>query len=618
MASALVLLLAGPLPAQQDDEPETVILSRAQGTLVVDGRAVPLPWVESSSGPLLALRPVVEVLGGELEVGPLGDAHTLRVGGREVVLGPLGRQIVVDGAVRSLSVRPWVDPPAPLPDLPEDDESRENDGSEGDDDPGADRAAEDPPDRFDDPPPPRHLFAPVDALGTIWPSELGYRFDFDRRRGVLRVRNAGQPRLDLAIDSVHDFGVTTLVATFPRRPDFRLERRASGYRIQLLGAVLEPRRRSRLDDPLVRWLEVSERSLDVGLAPGAEVSAPYLVGRPPEVRLVMEVTRARGVRLSAAAGAQDRDEFRIVLDPGHGGTDSGLSTATGGPEKDVALSFARALESYLEAELGARVVLTRPDDRTVPVDNRTALANQHRADLLLSIHLSPAGSSRPGDMFQAWVLAAPARGETADSLDSDEPAEASDSAVAASSAEVPDGDGADEPHTEPFAFVERDEPSPWSAGDPSRSARSRDNAPVHRQRSDHGASDPALTDSGPPPFVMPPLRPWARAHDDQRERSALLARLVQTEVSDALGLRNRRIERAPLRVLAGAAMPAVLLEFGHDDSGRRRTALLHGPRGRDVLEAIAGAIRIYREIVSVEDDLPADVPAGPFVDRSIP
>jgi N-acetylmuramoyl-L-alanine amidase len=75
-----------------------------------------------------------------------------------------------------------------------------------------------------------------------------------------------------------------------------------------------------------------------------------------------------------------------VIDAGHGGDETGARGAKGTLEKDVTLAVARRLRAAIEARLGVRVLMTRDDDRTVPLDERAALANNNKADLFLSIH----------------------------------------------------------------------------------------------------------------------------------------------------------------------------------------------------------------------------------------
>lgn len=79
---------------------------------------------------------------------------------------------------------------------------------------------------------------------------------------------------------------------------------------------------------------------------------------------------------------------RIVLDPGHGGSDPGCISRSGLKEKDVALDLARRLKVLLETQGKFEVFLTRDTDLTLPLEKRTALANQKRADLFISIHLN--------------------------------------------------------------------------------------------------------------------------------------------------------------------------------------------------------------------------------------
>lgn len=82
---------------------------------------------------------------------------------------------------------------------------------------------------------------------------------------------------------------------------------------------------------------------------------------------------------------------RIVIDPGHGGHDTGTIGPDGLAEKDLVLDVGLRLGRLLEHKMGAEVVYTRDDDTFIPLESRTAVANQNQADLFLSIH---ANSSR--------------------------------------------------------------------------------------------------------------------------------------------------------------------------------------------------------------------------------
>ncbi len=82
---------------------------------------------------------------------------------------------------------------------------------------------------------------------------------------------------------------------------------------------------------------------------------------------------------------------RIVIDPGHGGHDSGTLGVDGIEEKDVVLDVALRLGKLLHDRLGSEIIYTRSDDTFIPLETRTAIANKAQADLFLSIH---ANSSR--------------------------------------------------------------------------------------------------------------------------------------------------------------------------------------------------------------------------------
>jgi len=105
-------------------------------------------------------------------------------------------------------------------------------------------------------------------------------------------------------------------------------------------------------------------------------------------------TSARSMREAQPTSSGDRSLIRalglkigkIVVDPGHGGHDTGTIGPNGLLEKDLVLDVSRRLGKLLEARLGAEVVFTRRDDRFIPLETRTSIANQEQADLFVSVH----------------------------------------------------------------------------------------------------------------------------------------------------------------------------------------------------------------------------------------
>jgi len=83
---------------------------------------------------------------------------------------------------------------------------------------------------------------------------------------------------------------------------------------------------------------------------------------------------------------------RIVIDPGHGGHDSGAVGPSGLQEKEVVLAIGLKLRELLRDELGLDVVMTRSTDVFIPLEERTAIANKVNADLFLSVHANAAAN----------------------------------------------------------------------------------------------------------------------------------------------------------------------------------------------------------------------------------
>jgi N-acetylmuramoyl-L-alanine amidase len=76
----------------------------------------------------------------------------------------------------------------------------------------------------------------------------------------------------------------------------------------------------------------------------------------------------------------------VVLDPGHGGIDTGTKGPGGEEEKDIVLDFAKRLRGQIEALGKYRVLMTRSDDTFIPLADRVRIARDAGASLFISIH----------------------------------------------------------------------------------------------------------------------------------------------------------------------------------------------------------------------------------------
>ncbi|RJO69598.1 MAG: hypothetical protein C4523_06180 [Myxococcales bacterium] len=112
---------------------------------------------------------------------------------------------------------------------------------------------------------------------------------------------------------------------------------------------------------------------------------------PPAVQTAGQEAEPSGGKVVARRAEEPTpiDDFAVrtvVIDPGHGGEDSGAIGKGKTREKDVVLAVAKKLKLILEKEQGLHVILTRSSDKTMGLFDRTKVANDAQADLFLSIH----------------------------------------------------------------------------------------------------------------------------------------------------------------------------------------------------------------------------------------
>ncbi len=372
LAALTLAATAGAEPAPPEG-PE--ILSAGVAGLVLEGRPVAtIGTALIADGPRFALAPITVVLGVELRIGPLGDSHTLIFDDRQIIVGP-NQSTLVTMAPDGSTKRDFIQ----LARMP----IRDAQG----------------------------LKLPLDVLEMVLGEPLNYHFTWNVDQRQLEISRPEPRLLRGYVNLRHQYQVSLVEIEFSEVPRYRVERKGNeespgALEIQLIGDRLEtPIRTPQEADPLVKRVVALPDRLRLELAAGAVADEPRLLLHP-RVRLVIEIygggaLRSGGTSQIAADEVPRRPRRRapgirtIALDPGHGGAETGAVGPGGSAEADLALLIARALRLQLERRLPVRVILTRTEDVDVPLETRTAIANENQADLFISLHFNSSFGSKP-------------------------------------------------------------------------------------------------------------------------------------------------------------------------------------------------------------------------------
>ena len=120
---------------------------------------------------------------------------------------------------------------------------------------------------------------------------------------------------------------------------------------------------------------------------------------PPSIPPSVESPRAAG----SSPSSPRKHRVRVMIDPGHGGKDPGAIGPTGLKEKDVVLAIGRRVREKLSRSGEFDVRMTRDEDVFIPLEERTAMANEARADIFVSLHIN-ASRNRRAEGFSTYVL----------------------------------------------------------------------------------------------------------------------------------------------------------------------------------------------------------------------
>jgi len=206
----------------------------------------------------------------------------------------------------------------------------------------------------------------------------------------------------------------------------------------------------------------------------------------------------------------------LMLDPGHGGSDTGAAASSGLQEKSIVIAFARILKQRLEHR--CRVLLTRDDDYELDLNRRAAMGNHEKADLFISLHLGASFLHTPRG---TTIFFQDRKGLRDDRFQGSYPAD-----------------------TEPVNMLPR----------------------------------------------------WQDKSRQYKDKSRYFAELLQHRLNPTDGVRTVRIQGAPLFVLAGVDLPAVLVEIG----------FITNPADAAALEDTVALIRFADAIAQAVEDFFSD------------
>jgi len=249
-------------------------------------------------------------------------------------------------------------------------------------------------------------FVPADFLPRALAVALDTRLDLRRPARLLIVGDMRVPRVVARIDA----GANNVVVTFDITPntETRINAQQGRLIVQFDADAID------LSVPLVpsqgflQNVTPGDTPSTAALTPGPRYATSRVTTSQPDAgsgRVTIELlpsttdvaptpapppAAAPDTRLVIPAQGPSTGLRTVVIDPGHGGEELGTQGVKGTLEKEITLSVARRLRTLIESRLGLKVFLTREDDRTMSLDDRAAFANNHRADVFLSIHANSA------------------------------------------------------------------------------------------------------------------------------------------------------------------------------------------------------------------------------------
>jgi len=243
---------------------------------------------------------------------------------------------------------------------------------------------------------------------------------------------------------------------------------------------------------------------------------------------------------STAIGQPSGPVFRfktVVIDAGHGGKDPGAHGAYS-VEKDVALAIAKKVEAMIIDRMpGINVVMTRTTDRFIPLKRRSEIANEHQANLFISIHCNstPEGTGRKAYKERGVMLLV-------------------------------------------YGFHRREE----------QMEALRENASIYIEK-DYKKNYDGYSETDPTSLII--LNTFMQKY---RKQSILFGGILNEKFVNNDGRKSRGVKEQGVLVLAHSAMPAVLVETGYINNPDEEKYLNSKAGQNAIATSIVDALKIYK------------------------
>ena len=253
------------------------------------------------------------------------------------------------------------------------------------------------------------LYAPLDFFEKVLFPLGGAAGTWDAAKKTWTLVPAGPPPLSIEIAVVHVAPTTQVVFRLSAAAKTATATSERSFQVRFADTKIDPPfPEKKYDDPLVASVRFAGEIATIDFREPGLAARAYPLTSPD--RLVVEIGRRAalpaapaapaGPSTAAPAAPADAESLApvtgappltIVVDPGHGGGETGAIGPGGLQEKEATLEIAKRIAATLPRVLACRAVLTRDSDIQLPLDDRTSIANHEKADLFLSIH---ANSSR--------------------------------------------------------------------------------------------------------------------------------------------------------------------------------------------------------------------------------